>query len=107
MPIYEYHCLECGHTKDVLQKVSDPLLTECPACEKSSFSKKVSAPKFKLKGTGWYETDFKDKPADNSSSTGGGSSSGADSSKGSTKKAAAQTSPDSASASSPAAASDS
>ena len=68
MPIYEYHCLECGHTKDVLQKLSDPLLTNCPACNKSSFNKKVSAPGFQLKGTGWYETDFKDKPANKSDS---------------------------------------
>ncbi|MBL4621588.1 MAG: zinc ribbon domain-containing protein [Immundisolibacteraceae bacterium] len=74
MPIYEYHCLECDHTKDVLQKLSDPLLTVCPACEKSSFSKKVSAPGFQLKGTGWYETDFKDKPASKGDSDSNGSS---------------------------------
>ena len=74
MPIYEYHCLECGHAKDVLQKLSDPLLTECPACKKPSFSKKVSAPGFQLKGTGWYETDFKDKPGDKNSSTASSSS---------------------------------
>ena len=88
MPIYEYHCLECGHAKDVLQKLSDPLLTECPVCEKSSFNKKVSAPKFKLKGTGWYETDFKDKPGDKSSST----SSSADSDGGSANSSAEKTS---------------
>ena len=75
MPIYEYHCLECGHTKDVLQKLSDPLLTDCPACEKPSFSKKVSAPGFQLKGTGWYETDFKDKPANKADSDSSGASS--------------------------------
>ena len=76
MPIYEYHCLECGHAKDVLQKLSDPLLTECPACKKPSFSKKVSAPGFQLKGTGWYETDFKDKPGDKKSSTDSSSNTG-------------------------------
>ena len=61
MPIYEYHCLECGHQKDVLQKVSDAPLVDCPACEKARFAKKISAPGFQLKGTGWYETDFKNK----------------------------------------------
>lgn len=59
MPIYEYHCSECSHNKDILQKVSDPVLTTCPSCGAESFTKKVSAPGFQLKGTGWYETDFK------------------------------------------------
>lgn len=61
MPIYEYHCLACGHQKDVLQKVTDDPLVVCPACGEEQFSKKVSAPGFQLKGTGWYETDFKNK----------------------------------------------
>lgn len=61
MPIYEYQCLECGHQKDVLQKVSDEPLVDCPACGKARFAKKISAPGFQLKGTGWYETDFKNK----------------------------------------------
>jgi putative FmdB family regulatory protein len=61
MPIYEYHCLECGHASDVLQKVSDPQLVDCPACGKAEYRKKISAPGFQLKGTGWYETDFKNK----------------------------------------------
>ena len=59
MPIYAYKCDSCGFAKDVLQKVSDPLLTECPHCGKSSFSKQVTAAGFQLKGSGWYATDFK------------------------------------------------
>lgn len=60
MPIYGYRCAECGHQKDVLQKLSDAPLTKCPACGAESFSKEVSAPAFQLKGTGWYVTDFRD-----------------------------------------------
>ncbi len=59
MPIYEYACQACGHTLEVLQKVSDPPLSKCPACQQPSLAKKVSAAGFRLKGTGWYETDFK------------------------------------------------
>ncbi len=59
MPIYEYRCSECGHQKDVLQKVSDAPLTICPSCEKESFSKALTAAGFQLKGSGWYATDFK------------------------------------------------
>ncbi len=59
MPIYAYKCASCGHAKDVLQKVSDPVLTECPACGKASFQKQLTAAGFQLKGSGWYETDFK------------------------------------------------
>lgn len=59
MPIYEYQCRECGEEIEVLQKISDPPLTECPACGKSALKKKVSAAAFRLKGGGWYETDFK------------------------------------------------
>jgi len=59
MPIYAYSCTSCGHEKDVLQKMSDAPLTSCPACEKETFVKKISAPGFRLKGGGWYETDFK------------------------------------------------
>ena len=59
MPIYEYRCEECGHELDVLQKVSEPALTDCPECESSSLRKLISAPNFRLKGSGWYETDFK------------------------------------------------
>jgi putative FmdB family regulatory protein len=59
MPIYAYRCDECGFAKDVLQKISDPVLTGCPSCAKSSFKKQVTAAGFQLKGTGWYVTDFR------------------------------------------------
>lgn len=59
MPIYAYRCEECGFTKDVLQKISDPVLTVCPTCAKPSFKKQVTAAGFQLKGTGWYVTDFR------------------------------------------------
>jgi len=68
MPIYAYRCASCGHTKDVLQKISDAPLTVCPACGASAFAKQVTAAGFQLKGSGWYATDFKGsgtkKPAD-------------------------------------------
>ena len=59
MPIYEYKCTSCGHKKEVLQKMSDAPLTECPACGKAKLSKLISAAGFQLKGSGWYATDFK------------------------------------------------
>ena len=59
MPIYEYQCGECAHTLEALQKMSDPVLSDCPACGKPALSKQVSAPSFRLAGGGWYETDFK------------------------------------------------
>lgn len=74
MPIYAYRCAACGQTKDVLQKVSDPVLSTCPFCGAESFAKQVTAAGFQLKGSGWYVTDFKggngakpattEKPAD-------------------------------------------
>jgi len=59
MPIYGYQCTSCEHAFDALQKMSDPKLTDCPECGESSLRKQLSAPKFRLKGKGWYETDFK------------------------------------------------
>ncbi len=59
MPIYAYKCASCGHAKDVLQKISDPQLTVCPACGAAAFEKQVTAAGFQLKGSGWYATDFK------------------------------------------------
>ena len=59
MPIYAYRCSSCGFAKDVLQKMSDAPLTDCPSCGKATFSKQVTAAGFQLKGTGWYATDFK------------------------------------------------
>lgn len=59
MPIYAYKCGACGHARDVLQKMSDPLLTVCPVCGAEAFSKQLTAAGFQLKGSGWYATDFK------------------------------------------------
>ncbi len=61
MPIYEYECKACGHVFDALQKMSDSPLTDCPDCNEPRLRKLLSAPNFRLKGGGWYETDFKDK----------------------------------------------
>ena len=59
MPIYAYKCESCGHAKDVLQKIYDAPLTECPACGQATFSKQLTAAGFQLKGSGWYATDFR------------------------------------------------
>lgn len=81
MPIYEYICRDCGHELEALQRLSDDPLSDCPACETASLQKKVSAAGFRLKGGGWYETDFKSggkrNLAGDSSSGSSGSSGGA------------------------------
>ena len=59
MPIYEYECDNCGHQLETIQKISDPPLTTCPECGQATLRKRVSAAAFRLKGAGWYETDFK------------------------------------------------
>ena len=59
MPIYAYKCESCGHAKDVLQKISDAPLSDCPACGKATFAKQLTAAGFQLKGSGWYATDFR------------------------------------------------
>ena len=59
MPIYEYACKACGHQMEAMQKMSDPVLTDCPSCGKAELQKLISAAGFRLKGGGWYETDFK------------------------------------------------
>lgn len=59
MPIYAYRCEACGFQKDVLQKLSDAPLTQCPSCGQTSFAKQVTAAGFQLKGSGWYVTDFR------------------------------------------------
>lgn len=66
MPIYAYACTACGHTEDVMQKMSDAPQTTCPKCGAESFAKQITAAGFALKGTGWYATDFKGgaKPAE-------------------------------------------
>lgn len=61
MPIYEYLCGACGHTLDALQKLSDEPLLHCPTCGEPQLKRQLSAPRFRLKGKGWYETDFKGK----------------------------------------------
>jgi putative FmdB family regulatory protein len=85
MPIYAYRCTSCGHAKDVLQKMSDPLLSVCPACGASTFAKQLTAAGFQLKGSGWYVTDFrnadgkkgKGKPAEDKPADATGSGEGA------------------------------
>ena len=59
MPIYAYKCESCGFAKDVLQRMSDAVLTDCPSCGAAAFKKQLTAAGFQLKGTGWYATDFK------------------------------------------------
>ncbi|NYT76000.1 zinc ribbon domain-containing protein [Alcaligenaceae bacterium] len=76
MPIYAYRCSTCGHAQDVLQKLSDPILTDCPECGKATYVKQVTAAGFQLKGTGWYVTDFRNNgsspnPAPSSGEGGG------------------------------------
>ncbi|GMR08075.1 MAG: zinc ribbon domain-containing protein [Gammaproteobacteria bacterium] len=70
MPIYEYECEACGHRKEALQKISDEPLTDCPECGQDELRKLVSAPSFRLKGNGWYETDFKDGSKKNQTDSG-------------------------------------
>ena len=59
MPIYDYQCTSCDHKLEVIQKISDAQLTQCPSCSKQTLQKCVTAPSFRLGGSGWYETDFK------------------------------------------------
>ncbi len=59
MPIYAYKCESCGHRQDVLQKISDPVLSTCPACGAAAYAKQLTAAGFQLKGSGWYATDFR------------------------------------------------
>ena len=80
MPIYAYRCAACGHAKDVLQKISDPLLTLCPACGAQTFQKQLTAAGFQLKGSGWYVTDFKGDA--NKKSAGGDTAAKADTTSG-------------------------
>ena len=84
MPIYEYQCEACGHQLEALQKMSAAPLLRCPVCDKDSLKKLISAAAFKLKGSGWYETDFKNKgsaaapstqPESNTAATSSGASS--------------------------------
>ncbi|WP_313623727.1 FmdB family zinc ribbon protein [Achromobacter sp.] len=71
MPIYAYKCSACGHAKDVLQKISDAPLSDCPECGQSTFSKQVTAAGFQLKGSGWYVTDFRGNGSGNGNASPG------------------------------------
>jgi putative FmdB family regulatory protein len=74
MPIYAYRCESCGFEKDVLQKISDAPLTQCPSCGADAFRKQVTAAGFQLKGSGWYVTDFRGGNSGNSGNGGNGTS---------------------------------
>jgi putative FmdB family regulatory protein len=80
VPIYEYQCADCGHQFEALQKLSDAPLEVCPQCQEAALRKCVSAPSFRLKGGGWYETDFKKSGQKNLAGDQGGGPSGAPSS---------------------------
>ncbi|MDZ7802854.1 zinc ribbon domain-containing protein [Thiohalophilus sp.] len=80
MPIYEYQCEQCDHVLEAIQKMSDAPLSECPACGKPALKKLISASGFRLKGSGWYETDFKSGNRKNLAGE-GNKSSGSDSKK--------------------------
>ena len=89
MPIYEYQCQECGNELEALQKISDALLVDCPACEAPELKKKISAAAFRLKGGGWYETDFKTGNKKNlAGGSDGASANNASSDSGDSKKSA-------------------
>jgi|TARA_B110000037_G_C16804698_1_gene376998 putative FmdB family regulatory protein len=62
MAIYEFICSECSHQDDLIRKMDDSSVTICPQCKKNTFAKQLSAPNFQLSGSGWYATDFKNKP---------------------------------------------
>lgn len=105
MPIYEYQCEACGHRLEKIQKIADDPLKDCPACEKPELKKLVSAAAFRLKGGGWYETDFKtgskknvlhgaDSGSKSSSDSGSSSSSGDSSNKSGTKSSSSTKSND-------------
>ena len=69
MPIFDFICEVCGCSKELLRKISDPILMECPECHKATFKKQGSAPSFQLTGSGWYVTDFKNKAKDSTAKT--------------------------------------
>ena len=75
MPLYEYHCDACEHQFEALQKMSDEPLVHCPACDEASLRKLVSTTGFRLKGDGWYETDFKSGKKRNLADNGAGADS--------------------------------
>ncbi len=98
MPIYEYQCQACGHRLESLQKLSEEPLKDCPACGQPTLNRLVSAAGFRLKGSGWYETDFKSGNKRNvAESTSSSSASSGDSGSASTPSAPASSTPTSSS----------
>ncbi len=102
MPFYEYECQNCKFYTELMQKISDPPLEKCPSCGEKTMKKLISAPVFRLKGAGWYETDFKGDnenkrnlagPDKEESKSGGDSGEKAAEGKGEVKPAAAETKP--------------
>jgi len=91
MPFYEYRCRNCGHELEALQKISDSPLVDCPECGQPVLKKLVSAAGFRLKGSGWYETDFKGGKKKNLHDSGGKKDSGEKKDSGSTKEAKKET----------------
>src|ERR1700744_1114155 len=92
MPFYEYECSNCKFYTEVMQKISDTPLTKCPSCGKKSLVKLVSAPNFRLKGGGWYETDFKGDKENKRNLAGGDGEESSKSEKGSSSSSAASSS---------------
>jgi putative FmdB family regulatory protein len=86
MPFYEYQCTSCGHEEEVLQKINDKPLIKCPECGRSTMKKVVSAAAFRLKGGGWYETDFKSGKKKNVAGDAGSEKKGGDAGKSAGKK---------------------
>ncbi len=91
MPIYAYRCEACGFAKDVLQKISDAPLTDCPQCGKAEFRKQVTAAGFQLKGSGWYVTDFRGGSGGGASAPAKAESSGSASASGASDSSSAAT----------------
>ena len=97
MPIYEYRCESCGHELEAVQKLSEDPLVTCPKCSNDSLKKRISAAGFRLKGGGWYETDFKSGKKKNVSASESGSSDGSSSSSSSSSSGSSGSSSDSSS----------
>ncbi|MCS5587750.1 MAG: zinc ribbon domain-containing protein [Porticoccaceae bacterium] len=91
MPIYEYNCQSCGQEHEALQKISDKQLIDCPACQQPALKKMLSAAGFRLSGSGWYETDFKDSKKKNISGESGGTDRASSSEKMATSQASTTT----------------
>jgi putative FmdB family regulatory protein len=92
MPIYEYECDACGHRMEAIQRIDDSPLTQCPECKAETLRKLVSAAGFRLKGTGWYATDFRDKDKPKKSTASSGDKSAAKSDSGTTESASKESS---------------